>query len=142
MGPTKPGCARTMTVGSWSEWRATGRRPSLKSRRQPTKPAEVPTRLLTLSLSLSSPLCHEMGLIVVDKLVHSWALFSCKDIQHDSKSQEKISFEPDSNQRPMDACHEDIQLQSTALPTELSKDSCTRTGWTLNAFGGAATYDL
>ena len=63
LGPTKPGCAHTMTVGSWSEWRATGRRPSLKSRRQPTKPAEVPTRLLTLSLSLSSPLCHEMGVI-------------------------------------------------------------------------------
>ena len=49
-----------MTVGSWSEWRATGRRPSLKSRRQPTKPAEVPTRLLSLSLSFSSPLCNEM----------------------------------------------------------------------------------
>ena len=52
-----------MTVGSWSEWRATGRRPSLKSRRQPTKPAEVPTRLLSLSLSLSSPLCNKMGSI-------------------------------------------------------------------------------
>ena len=31
-----------------------------------------------------------------------------------------ISFEPDLNQRPMDFCQV-CQLQSTALPTELSK---------------------
>ena len=61
-----------------------------------------------------------------DTFVHSWALFSREDIGHghDSKSQEKNSFEPDSNQRPMDVCLEVVQLQSTALPTELSKDSC------------------
>ena len=35
---------------------------------------------------------------------------------------QKNSFEPDSNQWPMDVCHV-FQLQSTALPTELSKDT-------------------
>ncbi len=34
----------------------------------------------------------------------------------------KYSFEPDLNQRPMDLCYS--QLQSTALPTELSKEAC------------------
>ena len=40
---------------------------------------------------------------------------------HFYKSEEKISFEPDSNQRPKDICI--FPLQSSALPTELSKDS-------------------
>ena len=34
----------------------------------------------------------------------------------------KFSFEPDLNQRPMDFCNAVSLLQSTALPTELSKD--------------------
>ena len=43
----------------------------------------------------------------------------------------RYSFEPDLNQRPMDYCY-DSQLQSTALPTELSKElwnvSCCKLG--------------
>ena len=38
---------------------------------------------------------------------------------------QKYSFEPESNQRPKDVCFF-IQLQSSALPTELSKE-----GWNL-----------
>ena len=39
-----------------------------------------------------------------------------------TKQQKKInSFEPDLNQWPMDVCSQVLQLQSTALPTELSK---------------------
>ena len=38
------------------------------------------------------------------------------------QSRKKFSFEPDLNQRPMDFCNAVSLLQSTALPTELSKD--------------------
>ena len=47
----------------------------------------------------------------------------CMTAWNVSRSQKKsYSFEPDLNQRPMDYCY-DSQLQSTALPTELSKVS-------------------
>ena len=44
------------------------------------------------------------------------ATLCCKERKRKSKN----SFEPDLNQRPMDICSM-IVLQSTALPTELSK---------------------
>ena len=46
--------------------------------------------------------------------------YSCSKVIFRLFSVRKKSFEPDLNQRPMDYCHHE-QLQSTALPTELSK---------------------
>ena len=52
----------------------------------------------------------------------------------------RMSFEPDLNQRPMDACDVSLPLQSTALPTELSKATCPRAGTDVvsRSAGGAA----
>ena len=49
---------------------------------------------------------------IVSFMVAKWS--------HNGKGEKKYSFEPDLNQRPMDVC-QFSQLQSTALPTELSK---------------------
>ena len=46
-------------------------------------------------------------------------MYICKLQDKKIKKKTKNSFEPDSNQRPMDFS---IPLQSTALPAELSKE--------------------
>ena len=46
----------------------------------------------------------------------------CSSLHQSELEKKKVySLEPDLNQRPMDVCYAFCQLQSTALPTELSR---------------------